>query len=99
MNEIKEVIQGKIDIMKLLQKSYDINYEYFDETLEKLEQQLQQAKSIEDIEREAFEAGREIKEYDFYKEGIKFNIFNDMPYKYETFEDYLKSKEDGNKSN
>jgi hypothetical protein len=49
--------------------------------LNMLQPQLKLAKSIQDLQREAFEAGRDNEHY----EG---------PYKYEFFEDYLKSKED-----
>lgn len=47
-----------------------------------VEEQLKSAKSIQDIEREAFEAGRS-SQYIMY----------DYDFDYETFEDYLKSKD------
>lgn len=81
MELTKEEIQAQIDILnKALEYDWDI-YQV-EEKLLALEQQLNSAKSIIDLQKDAFEAGR-IK----YPDSIR--------YKYYTFEDYLKSKEDG----
>lgn len=84
MELTKEEIQTFIEGIK-----YVINdFQYFGETyrsskekINDLLQQLQLAKSIQDLQKEAFEAGR------------KHRLKN--TYEFESFEDYLKSKENG----
>ena len=87
--KIKEVIQGSIiTLQELLWTNRhidDFGKQDIRKEIEQLEQVLLESKSIKDIEREAFEAGREL------LEGWQSKIDNVR--KYDTFEDYLKSKE------
>ena len=86
MQILKEEIQAQIksfnSILSYIQgATEDMIYDYCVDAKKHLEEQLQSAKSIKDIEREAFEAGRE----------ADYVIWQNQ--KYLRFEDYLKSQE------
>lgn len=73
----KEEIQAQIDIIEQFDSASHFSSAYF--KLKLLQTQLKEAKSIQDLQKEAFEAGR------------KYRLKN--TYEFESFEDYLKSKE------
>jgi hypothetical protein len=96
----KEEIQSQINVIHLLHDKYIItirdcknNLFDLDKYLTDLYTQLESRdiKSIQDLQREAFEASRDSS----YNTNIhQSRVFeDDYIYKYETFEDYLKSIE------
>ena len=101
--EVKEAIQGKIDVLILLySKGYLDNEDFMmlSEYMEELEIQLQQAKSIEDIVTPLIIENQGLKLYkdnevDRLKKAFKAGrtYSGCEEWKYEEFEDYLKSKE------
>ena len=79
---LKEEIQAQINILNgFAYRNLCVDVEEVDKAIAELRQRLPFIKSIQDIEREAFEAGRS-SQYIMY----------DYDFDYETFEDYLKSK-------
>ena len=91
---IKEVIQGKIDSIKICidifrymtmssdKESLNIITMKLNSLIDELFEQLEQSESIEVLERRAFDAGK-------HGELVSFETVIE----YEEFEDYLKSKQ------
>ena len=72
----KEEIYAKLDVLNGLYENHYLNENIYQNNKQILEHALPFVKSIKDLQKEAFEAGRNNEHF----EG---------PYKYETFEDYL----------
>ena len=87
--EIKEVIQAKIDLLLMIIKG-DCKLEFADLHFSYLSGKLEQAKSIEDIQRAAFNAGRNKINNPNFDPG-EDEAYEMFMYEYNRFEDYLKS--------
>lgn len=83
----KEEIQAQIDLINTIQDEEE-GLE-LDEYIYSLEYKYAKAKSIQDLQREAFEAGRKFTSY---------SMGCPNTYVYEIFEDYLKDLENDNRN-
>lgn len=102
--ETKEVLQGKIDILQLVSNKYG-SKDQFDIDIEKLEQQLEQAKSIDEY------IAEQVMPIIIENQGLKLYKDNEInrlrevfeasreflgdSYVYDNFDNYLKMKENG----
>ena len=81
MQNLKEIIEGKIDILKTIKSHVSTKeYEVIDDFIEVLKQELQSAKSIEDIsikiQEKAFEAGLGLTQDNWEEEDLdKWNNY------------------------
>jgi hypothetical protein len=76
----KEEIQAQIELYKRF-KSYMVSDRQITADISKLKRILEKSISIQDLQREAFEAGRDCTKYS-------------KLFRYETFEEYLKTLKD-----
>ena len=86
----KEEIQAQLQLLEDLLPLIPIVY-VFDLNLRvlKLRKDYEQVRSIQDLQREAFEASRAAKDPNYNGEPFIFRL------RYETFEDYLKQIDNG----
>lgn len=89
----KEEIQAQIDLLHEIANKYvDIPTNWFIVKRDALKAQLRTCKSIHDLQKEAFEAGRDVNKSKYLGEPYEIRL------KYKTFEDYLKTLENDNRS-
>lgn len=76
---IKEEIEAQLALLTKLYENFRIHEDIFEEESELLDNEFTKAKSIQNLQEEAFEAGR--------KQNDGKDVRN--PYLFETFDDYL----------
>lgn len=89
----KEEIQAQINILERVKEYIDDSYlRTLNEDIDDLIEESQSTKSIKDIQQEAFEAGRLVSGK-FSDYPLTNDLLQHQTIVYNTFEDYLKSKE------